>query len=202
MLAAIRHGLGNITRFDGRDARQAFWYYVLFLYLVSVVMTMAVTLPMTMQAVVVGVEQGMASASNPDRVQSDAMMQAALIESMGDYAKILVWMNFAAALVLFVGLAASLVRRLHDADMPGTWALLPGAMQLANLLLLPTQLGNLDAVLRRSMSGNPLASITAMGSLAGLGAILGYGAIILVIIIGTRPSTPGPNRYGKAPFVA
>ena len=30
MLAAIKHNLANLFNFTGRDARQTFWYYVLF----------------------------------------------------------------------------------------------------------------------------------------------------------------------------
>ena len=47
MLKAIKHGLGNLLNFGGRDARQAFWYYVLFVYLVMTAISMIVIVPMT-----------------------------------------------------------------------------------------------------------------------------------------------------------
>src|SRR5579864_977234 len=128
MLAALKHGLGNLTNFEGRDARQAFWYYVLFLYLITIALTMAVTLPMTLQAMMIGVQQGMAHANDSDPAAINTALQQSMMASMGGYIKVLVWVSLGVALMLLVGVAASLVRRLHDADMPGTWALLPGVM--------------------------------------------------------------------------
>ena len=34
MLGAIKYNLANLTNFSGRDARQTFWYYVLFLVII------------------------------------------------------------------------------------------------------------------------------------------------------------------------
>ena len=36
MLDAIKHGLANLFNVSGRDARQAFWFYVLFIYIVII----------------------------------------------------------------------------------------------------------------------------------------------------------------------
>ena len=41
MLDAIKHGLGNIINFTGRDARQPFWYYVLFAYIATTMFSMS-----------------------------------------------------------------------------------------------------------------------------------------------------------------
>ena len=45
MLDAIRHGLANLLNFSGRDARQTFWYYVLFVYVVTTVVTVLAMIP-------------------------------------------------------------------------------------------------------------------------------------------------------------
>jgi uncharacterized membrane protein YhaH (DUF805 family) len=34
MLASIKYNLSHLLDFSGRDARQTFWYYVLFLFIV------------------------------------------------------------------------------------------------------------------------------------------------------------------------
>src|SRR5262245_11377819 len=142
MLAAIKHGLTSLTNFTGRDARQAFWYYVLFVYLITMAIGMVVSVPMTMQAMMTGVQQGIANAQavNADDAATEAAMQAAIMQSMGGWMTALVWVGFATALIMFLGLAASLVRRLHDADMSGYWALLPGVLQAINIALIPQQL--------------------------------------------------------------
>ena len=36
MLPAVKYSIANVTNFAGRDARQTFWYYVLFLFLVQI----------------------------------------------------------------------------------------------------------------------------------------------------------------------
>ncbi|MDE8651918.1 DUF805 domain-containing protein [Novosphingobium album (ex Liu et al. 2023)] len=35
MPGAVRYGLTNLVNFSGRDARQTFWFFVLFLYIVT-----------------------------------------------------------------------------------------------------------------------------------------------------------------------
>ena len=77
MLAAIKHGLGNLVNFHGRDARQAFWYYVLFVYVVIIVITMAWVVPMTIQAIAAGVRAGMAAAQGDESDQNKADQPAA-----------------------------------------------------------------------------------------------------------------------------
>lgn len=49
MLDAIRHGLSNLLAFAGRDARQAFWYYVLFVYIVTTAISMCISLPVVLE---------------------------------------------------------------------------------------------------------------------------------------------------------
>lgn len=201
MLAAIKHGLGNLTNFHGRDARQAFWYYVLFVYLITMVIGMMVSIPMTTEAMMTGVQQGIANAGNPDKAASDAAAQAAIVASMRGYMPVLVWSSFATAAILLIGLAASLVRRLHDSGLSGTWALIPLGLQAINLAFIPTQLGRLEEMLAAQFT-DPFAAFKVYDGLLGLGAVAGWIAIVLVIVFGVRKSTEGPNPYGEAPFTA
>jgi uncharacterized membrane protein YhaH (DUF805 family) len=159
---------------------------------------------MTMQAMMTGVQQGIANAEagNVNDAATEAAMQAAIMQSMGGWMSALVWVGFATALILFLGLAASLVRRLHDADMSGYWALLPGVLQAINIALIPQQLQMMDEILASSMSGNPMSSFGMTGGAITPGAVAGWVAIIALIVLGTRPSTAGPTQYGEAPFTA
>jgi len=202
MLAAIKHGLINLFNFQGRDARQAFWFYVLFVYLITMAISMAVSMPMTMQTMMIGVQQGMANARNPDQAASEATMHAAIAASIGKFMPLLLWAGIASATILLVGLAASFVRRLHDSNLSGWWALIPGALQAFNLAILPGQFSNVEKMMNASMSGDPTASFVAMQGSFSAGAVAGWAAIIAVIIFGVRKSTDGANRYGDAPFTA
>lgn len=201
MLAAIRHGLGNLANVHGRDARQAFWYYVLFVYLITLALGMAVSIPMTTEAMMTGVQQGIAHAGNPDKAASDAAAQAAIVDSMRGYMPILVWSSFATAAILLLGLAASLVRRLHDSGLSGYWALLPLGLQAINLAFIPSQLGRLEEMLAAQFT-DPLAAFRIYDGALGLGAVAGWIAVGLVIAFGVRKSCEGPNPYGQAPFIA
>lgn len=201
MLKAIKHGLGNLANVRGRDARQAFWYYVLFIYIVTLALSMAVSVPLTIQAVMTGVQQGIASARY-DPATAQAMTEAAILDSMSGLMAATVWVGFASGLILLLGLAASLVRRLHDSGLSGYWAAIPGVLQAVNLAVIPSQFAKMDEMMTNAMTGNPFAGFGMYQGALGLGAVAGWGAIIAVIVMGVRKSTEGPNRYGEAPFTA
>lgn len=202
MLKAIGHGFRNIVNFEGRDARQAFWFWVLFLYVVTTAISMVVTMPMTAGAMATGIQQGIAQAGNADRAAADAAAQAAIVQSIAGYMPLMTGITIATGLIYLFGLAAAFVRRLHDSGLPGWWAILPGGLQAANIALVPAQMGRMQETLTAAMSGNPFAGINAMAGSFGISALCAWGAIIALIVLGVRKSTPGPNRYGDAPFVA
>lgn len=201
MLAAIKHGLGNLANFQGRDARQAFWYYVLFLYLITMAVGMLISIPMTAEAMMTGVQQGMAHAGEGDRAAADAAAQTAIAGSMRGYMPLLLWSNFACALLLLIGLGAALVRRAHDSGLPGYVAAIPLVLQAINIALIPTQLGKLEEMMVAQFT-DPLAAFKFYDGISGLGAVAGWIAMALVVVLGARKSSPGPNQYGEAPFTA
>lgn len=202
MLKAIGHGFSNLASFDGRDARQAFWFWVLFLYIVTTVLSMVVTMPMTMQTMMTGVQQGIAQAGSPDRAAADLAARTAIMDSMTQYLGWMVWLSIATTVILIVGLAASFVRRLHDSGLPGWWALLPVGLQAYSASTIPGQIDRMQASILASMSGDPVAAISTLKGAFGAGPVAAWLAILIVIVLGVRKSTPGPNRYGAAPFVA
>jgi uncharacterized membrane protein YhaH (DUF805 family) len=202
MLAAIKHGLGNLVNFHGRDARQAFWYYVLFVYVVIIVITMAWVVPMTIQAIAAGVRAGMAAAQSNDPVAAQMQAQAMVMQSMSGMMSGMMTLGLATNVLMMAALAASFVRRLHDSDLSGLWALLPGGVQVANLFLAPALMRRMVEGMTHMPVGDPAASIRAMQGSMGAASLAGWIAIILVIVLGVRKSTPGANRYGEAPFVA
>lgn len=202
MLAAIGHGLGNLLNFTGRDARQAFWYYVLFVYLATVVITMVVVLPMTLQAVVSGIEAGMAAARSSDPEAAQIEAQARVLHSMGGMMSAMMNLSIVTNVLMLAMLAAAFVRRLHDSGLSGLWALVPGGIQVANLVLAPTLMRQMMANLTRLPVGDPMAGIQALQGSIGAASVMGWAVIVVVVVLGLRKSTPGPNRYGEAPFVA
>jgi uncharacterized membrane protein YhaH (DUF805 family) len=202
MLKAIKHGLVNLLNFEGRDARQAFWYYVLFLYIVTLAISMVVTVPMMIQGFMTGIREGINASRSSDPVAAQAAVQAAMRNAMSGTISTSLWLGMVTGLLMLAGLAAAFVRRLHDSNLSGLWALIPAAIQLGNLALAPTMVRQMMDNLAHMTPGDPAAGFRAMQGSVGAASLLGWAAIIAVVVLGVRKSSPGPNRYGEAPFVA
>lgn len=202
MLEAIKHGLGNLFNGDGRDARQAFWYYVLFIYLVTIAITAAVVVPIAMQNIFAGVRQGIEQASGQDPLAAQAAVKAAMLGAMSRIFPAMMWVSIAVGGIMLASLAASFVRRLHDSGLSGHWVLLPAVCQTASLALMPAQFERMQEDMQNLVIGDPLAGFSMMSGAFGIGTLLAWVAIGIVVILGVRKSTPGPNSYGDAPFVA
>jgi uncharacterized membrane protein YhaH (DUF805 family) len=190
MLGAIKYGLGNLFNFTGRDARQTFWFFVLFVYLVTTALTMVAIIP-AMAGMFSAIFEAASSGAPPESV--DAMMPALMADMFGS----IMWISIGSGIAMTVLLAASLVRRLHDSGMPGWWALAPGAIQLIALVMLPRQFALMQDMMK-DMDPETLNNPATMMQMQGTG-LIGWVAIGLVIWFGVRKSTPGPNAYGDAP---
>lgn len=200
MLQAIKHGLGNLTNINGRDARQPFWLYVLFLYLVSMAISMVVTMPMMGNVMATAVQQGMAQAGNADPAAADAAARAAITVAVGDMLPTIIWTSVATALLLILGLSAALARRLHDSGLSGYWALLPVGLQAFSTAMVPVQMAKVQESMAAAMSGDPTQSLAAIQNSFGPGPLAAWAAIAVVIALGVRKSDEGSNRYGEVPF--
>jgi len=202
MLAAIKHGLGNLLNFGGRDARQAFWYYVLFVYLVTLAITLVVIVPTMIESIMAGVRQGMAASQAGDSAAAQLAIQAQIAGMMGNTMSTMVGVGLVTQGAVLLLLAAAFVRRLHDSDLSGWWALIPAAIQIGDMFVAPAMMRRALAAMTLAAPGDPMAGLSAMqGSMNGAG-LLGWTAILIVIALGVRKSTPGPNRFGEAPFIA
>ena len=202
MLNAIKHGLGNLLNGNGRDARQAFWYYVLFIYLVTTVLSLVFVMPLMMQSMFAAMQQGIAQGQGQDPEVSKAAIQAAMMDSMSEIMPKMIWMSIAVGVVMLLSLAAAFVRRLHDSGLSGLWALVPAACQAVSLYTMPTQLARMQEAMHTADLNNPMAGMLMMRGSMGAGQLLAWVAIGVVVVLGVRKSTPGPNQYGEAPFVA
>lgn len=190
MLGAIKHGLGNLFNFTGRDARQTFWFFVLFVYLITTALTMLAMIPM-MANMFSAIFAAARSGAPPESV--NAMMPALMADMFGS----ILWVSMGSGIAMFVLLAASLVRRLHDSGMSGWWALAPGAIQVIGLAMLPRQLAIMQDLMK-DMDPETLNNPATMMQMQGTG-LIGWVAIGLVIWFGVRKSTDGPNAYGNEP---
>jgi uncharacterized membrane protein YhaH (DUF805 family) len=189
MLAAIKHNLANLFNFTGRDARQTFWYYVLFVYIVTTVVSMLAMIPAMVEMFTNIIDVAKAGGSPELAQQTMANSMSGLFGSVG-------WVSMVVGGLFIILLAASLVRRLHDSDMPGLWALAPGALQVLGIAMMPAQLAAMTAAMADPAA---MSDPTAMYRAQGVAGLIGWVAIGLVIWFGVRKSSPGANRFGDSP---
>jgi uncharacterized membrane protein YhaH (DUF805 family) len=191
MLTAIKYNLAHLTDFHGRDARPTFWYYVLFLVLVQIALSLLISVPLTGAMVgdaVVGTQQGV----------PEAEMQARIMGRMAGMMRASMWLSVALTLLTTLLLVASFTRRLHDSNKPGWIAGLTALLQLAALGLTIASLDDMIAMTSAAQAGD-LSAIQGMQGKLMLQSLIGWTATIVLIVFGVWPSTPGENRYGPQP---
>jgi uncharacterized membrane protein YhaH (DUF805 family) len=191
MLTAIKYNLAHLTDFHGRDARSTFWYYVLFIVLVQIALSLLISVPLTGAMVgdaVVGAQQGV----------PEAEMQARIMGRMAGMIRASMWLSVALTLLTTLLLVASFTRRLHDSGKPGWIAGLTALLQLAALGLTIASLDDMIAMTAAAQSGD-LGALQGMQGKLMLQSLLGWAATIVLIVFGVWPSTPGENRYGAQP---
>lgn len=191
MLGSIKYNLTNLTNFNGRDARQTFWYYVLFLVVIQYVLGIAITVPMMVQGFSSAFQ---AASSGMDSAALEQQMNTQMLAAMQDA----IWIQIAIGSVGALLLVAAVVRRLHDSDHSGWWAVLPFALYAFVLARSPEVMRRAFEMAQAAETAAPFDALAMMkGQLAE--SVLGWVPYLLVIILGVLKSTPGPNRFGEAP---
>ena len=110
----------------------------------------------------------------------------------------MIWLQVGLGVATIVLLCTSLIRRAHDSELPGWIVLVPGALYAGALAQMP---GQIEQVMAKLQHMDPTAPPNAMTMMQGQGSLvlLSYGAAALVLWIGTRKSSFGPNRFGPEP---
>ena len=196
MLGAIKYNLSHLLDFGGRDARQTFWYYVLFLVVLNILAGILVAIPAMVTAFGTAFEAAQAGLA-PEDMQAQVTSQMAA--AMGGTLWISLGINVATALLML----AAFVRRLHDSDKSEWWALLPLAGLAASTVASIRVMGAMQDIMRDMMiaGGDPVkvqAIVERQQEFAAYG-LIGWIGPLVVIGFGILRSTEGPNRYGDEP---
>lgn len=193
MIEAIKYNLTHLTQFSGRDARQTFWFYVLFLALVQFALSLAISIPLT------GSMMGDAVVAARDGA-SEAEIQVRALAHVGTMMRVTIWTSVALGVLMAGLLVAAFTRRLHDSNKPGWIAILTVAIQLASLALAVAGIDDALQMIAQMQAGDPAALQGVQGDLA-LRGLLGWVPLILIVVFGVLPSTKGENRYGPQPLL-
>jgi uncharacterized membrane protein YhaH (DUF805 family) len=196
MLGAIKYNLTHLLDFSGRDARQTFWYYVLFLAVLNFVIGLLVSIPLIVSTIGTAMQAAQSGAG-------EQAIQAQVMGSMGSTLGSTLWLSLATNAVTALLLVAAFVRRLHDSDKAGWWVLVPLAAQAVSMLVSIRMMGAMQAMMQDAMAaaGDPVRMQSVMEQqteFARYGAI-GWIGPLVVIGFGILRSTDGPNRYGAEP---
>ena len=122
MWGAIKYNLANLTNFNGRDARQTFWYYVLFLVVVQFGLGIVMAIPLYIDIFT----QAFNAAQSG---MGEEQVQAMIFTDMAGYMNNQAIVSAVLSLVMVALLLASFVRRLHDSGKPGCDIHLLGLLQ-------------------------------------------------------------------------
>lgn len=191
VIAAIKKGVLGIANFSGRSSRTDFWIYAIFVFLLAFG-AWSTVMSMEMARTFDGVQQY--AAANPGKVTISAGPNGVSYSikdgapGVGpDFTYLLESMSVI-ALVSIALLAAAAVRRLHDSERTGLWALLPIPFLFGGLWLM--------WVMSDGINANPEPEM-------GLFAMLFVNNIIYLATIGflafllLRSGSPGSNRFGE-----
>jgi uncharacterized membrane protein YhaH (DUF805 family) len=199
MLGSIKYNLTHLLDFKGRDARQTFWFYVLFviaLYIVAWIVAIVPLVGSVMSDAMKAAQEGLPQ----DEVT--ARITAGMGPKMGSIA----WFGVVSSLLLTLLTLAAFVRRLHDSNNSGWWAGLVLLIKLATVAVSVRAIGHIDEAFQTATAavGDParMQQLQAAQDPAQTWAtLLGWVGLIVVIVFGVMKSNDGPNRYGEAPVV-
>ena len=116
MLGAIKYNLANLANPAGRDARQTFWYYMLFLVITQVVVSTIAAMPMYIAMFGGAIDAAQSGANEQE-------MNALMFANMRGHLHTQMWVGAVMGLIMAALFSAAFVRRLHDSGKPG-WLLL------------------------------------------------------------------------------
>jgi uncharacterized membrane protein YhaH (DUF805 family) len=191
VLGSIKYNLSNLLNFKGRDARQTFWFYVLFLVIIQYAAGMLVAMPMMggmMKGAFGAAQQGV----------SEAELQARMMVQVAGYMRTSMTLSAVISTISALFMLAAFVRRLHDSNKPGWIAVVVLAMSLTAQMLIWSKMGEVIAAMTSAPGGDVTSALAIQSKVIGASA-LSWAAILVVIICGVLPSTKGHNRYGDAP---
>ena len=193
MLKSIKYNFAHLLDFRGRDGREVFWYYFLFVFLLNMAVGLVMVIPL-MGEIMAG---AMVAARNTD----PAAVNAAMATRMDEMLEPMFWFGVAIGLINVVLLAGAMTRRCHDSSLSGRWGLLPLGLQVAATWYGLMRTEQSRALMAQLLSGasDYEAAMRAQSELSAQ-SLLGWLPLLAIVALGIRKSTPGPNRFGEPPF--
>jgi len=195
MISAAAYNLRHAFNPHGRDGRKVFWKHFLFVVLLNLLCAALIMVP------AFGSLIGDISANSNALEASE--LEAALLRDMAQtgLAKHLAQLGLGLGVMNIVLLSASIIRRCHDANLPGIILMVPLALQLIWMFFAFGQLSKIDATIERAAQARAVGQSATIDPAMIAQDMLGWIVVLIVILIGLAKSQPGPSRYGEGPVV-
>lgn len=193
MFASVAYNLKNLLNFKGRDGRRVFWHYFLFIVLINIAVMAVVAVPAL--GAIFGDVAKVSGGASADAIEAEVLKRMIDVGLPQTLARLSLGMG----LLNMILLAASIVRRAHDAGLPGMVGLIPLFLQLVWMFFAYGQLGGLEQSMRHA------AEVREAGQAAqvqpGMIAqdLIGWLVVLIVILLGLAKSQSGENQYGEGP---
>lgn len=189
LIPSIRHNLGRLFQFRGRDSNRQFWPWAILVFLAHMAGGILIMIPMMADMMTRAIEIGQSvptdGSKDPEIVaaQIEGMMKDSLAGLEGLWLSSMMIQTLAIFLV-----SAAVARRLHDRDRSGLWGIMPIPFAAIGIVNLPLA-GDV-------MMGRPLSTLEAAS------VSLGYGywiALLVLIVMLAGKGDESANRFGPAP---
>ena len=189
IVAAILYNFRNLVRFSGRDTREQFWPYAIFLFIIQNIVSVIAMTPV-MYSIMTKTFSLVQEQATHTRTRLSAADQKAFEQMMqgiiSDMQSMLVVTTPILIGLFIVFIAAAVARRLHDCGKPGFWGLMPIPFAGFGVVLMPK---TFSAFLTHDISVGWFAALF-------LNNILYFGALIFLIVLLAQRTAVGANRYG------
>jgi uncharacterized membrane protein YhaH (DUF805 family) len=193
MVKFFSEHFGGLLRFSGREARQPFWLWVAFNMALQMFVALVTMIPMMVSTF--GNIERFAN-EHPDQVTRtygpgsySVQINGHHPELMPDFSGMFIWIGLGALLTVIL-LAAAVVRRLHDCNRRGAWALLPIPNLAIAMMVMPSLFGGF------SEGKEPELSLFFLMFFNNLFYIV---LLVVLAVLCAQPGTPGENRFGPPP---
>lgn len=187
---SFRYNLTRLAAFSGRETRGQFWPYAIALFLGAMALSYLAFIPAMVEMFT---RIGRFVEENPGRSlldqpgQPPGTLPPELTPDMTSYLQLSMLIFALFALLI----AAAAVRRLHDRDRSGLWALLPLPFWIAAWAI--------GMMLDPRMMVSPAPEDVWLYQLSVLNSLPVWGTLIWLVVLLAGEGTKGENRYGPDP---
>lgn len=185
---SFRYNLSRLADFSGRESRADFWPYAIALFLGAMALSYLAFIP-AMVGMLDRIGRYVAenpgkSLLEPEPGQLPGTLPPELMPDMTSYLQISIVIYLLFALLI----AAAAVRRLHDRDRTGLWALLPLPFWMFAWAI--------SFFSDPMMMFAPTPDNEWLYRLSALNALPTWGMLIWLVVLLAGDGTKGANRYG------